>query len=265
MNLSSISSTSTAASCARRAPFCSNRASFPRRSARAGPSATCRHSRLYLFVSLIFFLILSTANIAILQLSLNVEQTSYSTDGKGHVYLTHNGNRQLMPNFWADARKRVHVKTEDTDVVLPNVVADGSLTNNVAPHVVRFFAPIGTPTRMSRPRSQRPSKISTGRTPLTGTERKPTAFASPVIENPAQAGARSGRAQHAAHDVAAARPVPALAALCPAAGAVPLSAARFISWSTIWYSRSASILSSLSRSSSRWGLRNSSPADGSAG
>jgi hypothetical protein len=108
--------------------------------------------RLYLFVSLIFFLILSAAGIAIIQFSLHIERTRYRSDAQGHVYLEHDdGKWQRVPNFRADAEKRVHVVSEDTDVVIPNAKADGSVNENIAPSVVRFFAPIGAANTRASP------------------------------------------------------------------------------------------------------------------
>ena len=120
-----------------------------------------------------------------------MEQTSYTADAQGHVYLTHNGHRQLMPNFKADAQKHVHVVAEDTDVVIPNVVADGSVNYNIAPGAVRFFAPIGSAnTRVSPQVAATIEKIRDRHAPRQGdVERRLDADA--PVRYDAQAGIRS--------------------------------------------------------------------------
>ena len=55
--------------------------------------------RLYLFVSLIFFLVLSAAHIAIFQFSLNVTPEVWGKDAAGHVFLVKDGVHTPMPGF----------------------------------------------------------------------------------------------------------------------------------------------------------------------
>jgi hypothetical protein len=57
--------------------------------------------RLYLFVSLIFFLALSTAHIAIFQFDMRVDTQIIRSDAAGHIYIEKNGQRTPMPGFSA--------------------------------------------------------------------------------------------------------------------------------------------------------------------
>ena len=57
--------------------------------------------RLYLFVSLVFFLALSTAHIAIFQFGLGIDRQVLARDAAGHVFLEKDGKRTQVPNSTA--------------------------------------------------------------------------------------------------------------------------------------------------------------------
>ncbi|MGD0191368.1 MAG: DUF3667 domain-containing protein [Rhizomicrobium sp.] len=100
--------------------------------------------RLYLFVTLIFFLTLSIAGIAILQLQLVSVSTVYVTDKAHNVYVIKNGVRELMDGFTADNNGNVYLSDKDVPhTPVPRMKADGStnLTVTTQPH---FFARFGS-------------------------------------------------------------------------------------------------------------------------
>ena len=98
--------------------------------------------RLYLFVSLIFFVVLSTAGIAILQLELISTTDVYKVDAKGQVIDVKNGVPQVLKDFGVDAKGNLYVTKHGVRVVLKGLKANGKLNHNVTtrPH---FFAPVG--------------------------------------------------------------------------------------------------------------------------
>jgi hypothetical protein len=100
--------------------------------------------RLYLFVSLIFFVTLSFAGIAILQLHLASISQRYVSDAHHNVFLVKNGVREPMDGFTADDKGNVYL--DDPDLPhrpVSGMKADGSLSETVTtqPH---FFARIGS-------------------------------------------------------------------------------------------------------------------------
>lgn len=66
--------------------------------------------RLYLFVSLIFFLVLSATHIALFQFSLHLDKQVWSRDATGHVFLDRNGQHIPVTGFTAapDGHLMVH-------------------------------------------------------------------------------------------------------------------------------------------------------------
>jgi hypothetical protein len=105
--------------------------------------------RLYLFISLLFFLFLSTTGIALMQFSIKVESFRLTHDASGAVFRTENGKTKPVKSLRADAKGNVYA-TEDKDdekvtgpIPIPGMKADGSLTNNISDIPV-FFQRIGS-------------------------------------------------------------------------------------------------------------------------
>jgi len=104
--------------------------------------------RLYLFVSLLFFLFLSATGIAFLQLSLNITTSQTVADKAGNVFLIKDGKRVPMTGFKADAKGNVYLsKPTVPRVLIPDMKADTSTSNNNVTNTVttnvRFFERIG--------------------------------------------------------------------------------------------------------------------------
>jgi hypothetical protein len=100
--------------------------------------------RLYLFMSLIFFLTLSFAGIAILQLALTSTSQRFVQDKNHNVFIVKNGVREPMEGFKADAKGNVYLGDPALGhKVVSGMKADGQLTETVAtqPH---FFARLGS-------------------------------------------------------------------------------------------------------------------------
>lgn len=100
--------------------------------------------RLYLFVTLIFFLTLSAAGIAILQLELVTINQRFVQDKNHNVFVIKNGVRERMEGFKADDKGNVYLSNPELPHnVVAAVKADGSLSETVTsrPH---FFAHLGT-------------------------------------------------------------------------------------------------------------------------
>lgn len=105
--------------------------------------------RLYLFVSLLFFLFLSTTGIALMQFSIKIESYRLTHDARGTVLRTENGITKPVPGLRADANGDVYAieNKKDEDVTgpikMPGMKADGSLTNTLN-DVPVFFQRIGS-------------------------------------------------------------------------------------------------------------------------
>jgi Protein of unknown function (DUF3667) len=100
--------------------------------------------RLYLFVTLIFFLTLSFAGIAILQLALMSTSQRFVQDKNHNVFVVKNGIREPVPGFKADDKGNVYLGNPALGhKVVSGMKADGQLTETVAtqPH---FFARFGS-------------------------------------------------------------------------------------------------------------------------
>jgi len=112
--------------------------------------------RLYLFMSLIFFLTLSFAGIAIMQLELVSTTQRYVADKNHNVFVIKNGVREQMEGFKTDAKGNVYLADSDAGnvhVVVAGIKTNGSAseTVNTVPH---FFSRFGTVKR-----GQAPAKI----------------------------------------------------------------------------------------------------------
>jgi hypothetical protein len=98
--------------------------------------------RLYLFMSLLFFVILSLSGIAILQLDLRVQQASWVADSAGNISIVRDGVREPLKGFKADAKGRAYVMADGKRVAVPGIVADGKTNYDLRP-AAHLFAPIG--------------------------------------------------------------------------------------------------------------------------
>ncbi|HEY6578951.1 MAG TPA: DUF3667 domain-containing protein [Rhizomicrobium sp.] len=100
--------------------------------------------RLYLFMSLIFFVSLSAGGIALLQLELAVDnQKTFVADGHHNVFVVTNGNRAPMKGFTTDGKGNVYFSAPGVSRrAISGLKADGSVHYDVTtkPH---FFSRIG--------------------------------------------------------------------------------------------------------------------------
>lgn len=100
--------------------------------------------RLYLFVTLIFFLSLSFAGIALLQLTLKTIEVRYATDKYHNVYIITNGVREQMESFKADDKGNVFlIAPHVPHKPIPHMKADGSVNETLTTEPY-FFARIGS-------------------------------------------------------------------------------------------------------------------------
>jgi hypothetical protein len=106
--------------------------------------------RLYLFVSLVFFLFLSITHTAILQLELKTTSHRYSTDGKGNVFIQENGITKPMDGLKVDKNGTIFADTGEGGPHFPllGMKADGHLVHdiNTQPYL---FSPIRPPHKMT--------------------------------------------------------------------------------------------------------------------
>jgi hypothetical protein len=104
--------------------------------------------RLYLFVSLLFFLFLSATGIAFIQLSLNVTTSQTVADEAGNVFLIKDGKRAPMTGYTADAKGNVYLSVPGApkelvpDMKADTAASDNNVTNTVTTKA-RFFEHIG--------------------------------------------------------------------------------------------------------------------------
>ena len=99
--------------------------------------------RLYLFVTLLFFLFLSATGLAFVQFELQVKTVVYSHDAAGHVYLTTNGKKQQLDWLKSDAAGNMSLTDTSSAVPLPSMKADGHTVDNNVSSNMRFFQRIG--------------------------------------------------------------------------------------------------------------------------
>lgn len=101
--------------------------------------------RLYLFMSLIFFVSLSAAGIALLQLELDINSaTRLVADSHHNVFIINDGKRSPMEGFTADDTGNVYFSARGVRrTLISGMKADGSVHYNLGttPH---FFSRIGT-------------------------------------------------------------------------------------------------------------------------
>jgi hypothetical protein len=105
--------------------------------------------RLYLFVSLLFFLFLSTTGIALMQFDLKLVSYRLSHDAQGNVVRIENGKATPLKGLKADSKGNIYAgQSKDDDavtgrIVIPDMKADGSANNNIT-NVPIFFQRIGS-------------------------------------------------------------------------------------------------------------------------
>jgi hypothetical protein len=101
--------------------------------------------RLYLFMSLIFFVALSAAGIALLQLELDINNaTRLVADSHHNVFVLNDGKRSPMEGFTADDKGNVYFSPSGVSrKMISGMKADGRVHYNLGtkPH---FFSRIGT-------------------------------------------------------------------------------------------------------------------------
>lgn len=99
--------------------------------------------RLYLFVSLLFFLFLSATGLAFVQLGLQVQSSVYVHDQAGNVYKLVKGVRTPVPGMKSDAVGNLFMQgPAGTRIPIPDDKADGrTVTNMVTTRFVFFQRP----------------------------------------------------------------------------------------------------------------------------
>jgi Protein of unknown function (DUF3667). len=97
--------------------------------------------RLYLFVSLLFFLFLSVTGIGLLQINLTAQHYRLVHDAAGNVYKEHDGKRDLLEGFKSDAHGAVTVAgAVDASAGDAPLVADGRKQTDLTSSL-SFFKP----------------------------------------------------------------------------------------------------------------------------
>jgi hypothetical protein len=99
--------------------------------------------RLYLFVSLIFFLFLSVTSTAILQLELTTTSHRYFANGSGQIFEEKDGVTKPVGGLKADKNGNVFADTGKGGprVLVYGIMADGKTSNNLSTKPF-FFAPV---------------------------------------------------------------------------------------------------------------------------
>ncbi len=102
--------------------------------------------RLYLFVSLIFFLFLSVTGTAILQLELTTTSHRYFADATGKVFEEKNGVTKPVEGLKADKNGNVFADTGEGGprVLIYGVIANGKVSNDLSAKPF-FFAKVRKP------------------------------------------------------------------------------------------------------------------------
>lgn len=96
--------------------------------------------RLYLFVSLLFFLFLSATGLTFVQLGLQVQSVVYTHDQAGNVYKSVNGKKARVPELRSDAAGNLSLAgPAGTVIEVPKDKADGHSTTNTVTTRIVFF------------------------------------------------------------------------------------------------------------------------------
>jgi hypothetical protein len=100
--------------------------------------------RLYLFVSLLFFLFLSVTGLAFVQLGLQIHSEKFTHDQAGNVIRIVNGKPTAVTGFKSDAKGNVSLTVPHaSNVKIPDMKADGHTITNTVTTKVTFFERIG--------------------------------------------------------------------------------------------------------------------------
>jgi hypothetical protein len=90
--------------------------------------------RLYLFVSLLFFLFLSATGIGLIQINMKADIYRLTHDAVGNVYKDRNGKQELLKGLKSDAAGKVSVvdpEADDFGSIRTDLVADGRQKTDV--------------------------------------------------------------------------------------------------------------------------------------
>jgi hypothetical protein len=97
--------------------------------------------RLYLFVSLAFFLFLSVTGLSFVQFALRSDSVIYTHDKAGHVIKLENGERKLLPGLKSDAEGNITASGAH-NAEIPQMKADGHSISATVSSTVEFFQPV---------------------------------------------------------------------------------------------------------------------------
>ena len=101
--------------------------------------------RLYLFVSLAFFLFLSATGIAFFQLGLQIEPIRIEHDRAGNVFEIKNGERTQLDGLKSDTQGNItRADPNVPGIIIPKMKANGASANTVSTKVI-FFQRVGQP------------------------------------------------------------------------------------------------------------------------
>jgi hypothetical protein len=98
--------------------------------------------RLYLFVSLAFFLFLSLTGLAFVQFDMKADSVIFTHDKAGHVVKLQNGVRTVMPGLKSDAQGNITAASLH-HAAIPEMKADGHSINATVTTGILFFKPAG--------------------------------------------------------------------------------------------------------------------------
>lgn len=107
--------------------------------------------RLYLFVSLLFFLLLPATGLTFVQFGLKAQVTVYSHDASGRVFMTRNGTTSAVPELKSDAQGTMSAVDPKSGFQVPAEKADGKTTSCLLTSSIRFFQPIHAPEPTATP------------------------------------------------------------------------------------------------------------------
>lgn len=101
--------------------------------------------RLYLFVSLLFFLFLSATGLAFVQLTMQIHSEVLRHDKAGHILRTVNGKVEVLQGLKSDAQGNISLANPyASGIEIPKIKADGHTTTNTVTTRGVFFERIGS-------------------------------------------------------------------------------------------------------------------------
>jgi hypothetical protein len=98
--------------------------------------------RLYLFVSLAFFLFLSATGLAFVQFDMKADSVIFTHDKAGRVVKLENGVRTVVPGLKSDAQGNITAASPH-HAAIPEMKADGHSINATVTTGILFFKPAG--------------------------------------------------------------------------------------------------------------------------